>query len=198
MIWADRPGMEAGGRVSALSTFAAAASAGRRRGDPARLGRGIGLRSAVACVVGGAAGVVLDSQLGLMHESDLPGDIRRVLVRMDGSETVTAGRQRGIQVTGTPARLAGPPDAQRRCCRPARTARTARAFRGPGAGHRRSRPRPAIGPHQQASGSGKRSTRSLMTTSIAPPQGPWRNSRCCSPALFTTPGPRPPSRPWQR
>jgi hypothetical protein len=53
---------------------------------------------------------VLDSQLGLMPESDLPGDIRRVLRQMDGPETVMVAGQRGIQVTGTSARLAGPWD----------------------------------------------------------------------------------------
>jgi acyl transferase domain-containing protein/NAD(P)H-dependent flavin oxidoreductase YrpB (nitropropane dioxygenase family) len=107
-------GMEAGGRVSDLSTFVLLQQllADDAVALPVWAAGGIGLRTAVACLVGGAAGVVLDSQLGLMPESDLPGDIRRVLARMDGSETVTAGHQRGIQVTGTPARLAGPRDGE--------------------------------------------------------------------------------------
>jgi len=73
---------------------------------------GIGPRTAVACVIGGAAGVVLDSQLSLMPESDLPGDIRRLLRRVDGMETVEAAGQHGIKVTGAPARLARPWDTE--------------------------------------------------------------------------------------
>jgi NAD(P)H-dependent flavin oxidoreductase YrpB (nitropropane dioxygenase family) len=101
-------GMEAGGRVSDLSTFVLLQQllADDAVTLPVWAAGGIGPRTAVACVVGGAAGVVLDSQLGLMPESDLPGDIRRVLARTDGSQTVAAGHQRGIQVTGAPARLA--------------------------------------------------------------------------------------------
>jgi NAD(P)H-dependent flavin oxidoreductase YrpB (nitropropane dioxygenase family) len=107
-------GTESGGRVSALSTFTLLQQllADRTVTLPVWAAGGIGLRTAVACVVGGAAGVVLDSQLGLMPESDLPGDIRRVLERMDGSETVMAAGQRGIRVTGAPAWLAGARDTQ--------------------------------------------------------------------------------------
>jgi acyl transferase domain-containing protein/NAD(P)H-dependent flavin oxidoreductase YrpB (nitropropane dioxygenase family) len=105
-------GMEAGGRVGSLSTFVLLQQliADETLTLPLWAMGGIGPRTAVACIIGGAAGVVLDSQLGLMPESDLPGDIRRVLRRMDGSETVMAAGQHGIQVTDTPARLAGPRD----------------------------------------------------------------------------------------
>ena len=109
-------GMEAGGRVSGLSTFVLLQQllADDTVTLPVWAAGGIGLRTAVACVVGGAAGVVLDSQLGLMPESDLPGNVRRVLARMDGSETVTVGEQRGVRVTGALARLAGPRDTDTR------------------------------------------------------------------------------------
>jgi acyl transferase domain-containing protein/NAD(P)H-dependent flavin oxidoreductase YrpB (nitropropane dioxygenase family) len=105
-------GMEAGGRVGSLSTFVLLQQviADETLTLPTWAMGGIGLRTAVACIIGGAAGVILDSQLSLMPESDLPSDIRRVLRRMDGSETVTAAGQHGIQVTGTPARLARPSD----------------------------------------------------------------------------------------
>ncbi|MDT5023705.1 MAG: hypothetical protein QOE61_131, partial [Micromonosporaceae bacterium] len=78
-------GAESGGRVSELGTYVLlqqilAASAGL----PVWAAGGIGLRTAAASVLGGAAGVVLDSQLGLLPESDLPGEICRPLRRMDG------------------------------------------------------------------------------------------------------------------
>jgi acyl transferase domain-containing protein/NAD(P)H-dependent flavin oxidoreductase YrpB (nitropropane dioxygenase family) len=105
-------GMESGGLVSDLSTFVLLQ---QLLGDdsltlPVWAAGGIGLHTAAACVVGGAAGVVLDSQLGLMPESDLPGDVMRVLRRMDGSETVVSGGLRGVKVTGSPRRLVGPRD----------------------------------------------------------------------------------------
>ncbi|MBX7165577.1 MAG: SDR family NAD(P)-dependent oxidoreductase [Pirellulales bacterium] len=49
---------------------------------------GIGLRTAAACVAAGAAGVVLDWQLGLLRESPLSDSFKRRLAQMDGSETV--------------------------------------------------------------------------------------------------------------
>jgi acyl transferase domain-containing protein/NAD(P)H-dependent flavin oxidoreductase YrpB (nitropropane dioxygenase family) len=102
-------GMESGGRVSDLSAFVLLQQllADDDLTLPVWAAGGIGLHTACACLVGGAAGVVLDSQLGLMPESDLPDDVTRLLRRMDGSETVTAQGQRGIRVTGTPLRLAG-------------------------------------------------------------------------------------------
>ncbi len=105
-------GMESGGRVSDLSTFVLLQQLledGTLR-LPVWAAGGIGLRTAAACVLGGAAGVVLDSQLGLMPESDLPGDVMRLLRRMDGSETAVSPGRRGVRVTGRPARLAGPRD----------------------------------------------------------------------------------------
>jgi acyl transferase domain-containing protein/NAD(P)H-dependent flavin oxidoreductase YrpB (nitropropane dioxygenase family) len=105
-------GMESGGPVGDLSTFVLLQQLLETDGLdlPVWAAGGIGVHTAVACVLGGAAGVVLDSQLGLMPESDLPGDVMRVLRRMDGSETVVSPDGRGVRVTGRPARLAGPRD----------------------------------------------------------------------------------------
>jgi acyl transferase domain-containing protein/NAD(P)H-dependent flavin oxidoreductase YrpB (nitropropane dioxygenase family) len=106
-------GMESGGRVSELSTFVLLQQllTATDVGLPVWAAGGIGLRAAVACVAGGAAGVVLDSQFGLMPESDLPDDVMNVLRRLDGSETVAVPGMRGIAVTGSPLRLAGRRDA---------------------------------------------------------------------------------------
>jgi acyl transferase domain-containing protein/NAD(P)H-dependent flavin oxidoreductase YrpB (nitropropane dioxygenase family) len=106
-------GMESGGRVSDLSTFVLLQQLleDRTVSLPVWAAGGIGLRTAAACVLGGAAGVVLDSQLALMPESELPGDVMRVLRRLDGSETVMSPGQRGLRVVGRPARIAGPRDA---------------------------------------------------------------------------------------
>jgi acyl transferase domain-containing protein/NAD(P)H-dependent flavin oxidoreductase YrpB (nitropropane dioxygenase family) len=109
-------GMESGDRVSDLSTFVLLQQLLADDGLtlPLWAAGGIGLRTAVACIAGGAAGVVLDSQLGLMPESDLPGDVLAVLRRLDGAETVMAAGRRGVRITGTPARLAGPRDTDTR------------------------------------------------------------------------------------
>ena len=105
-------GMESGGRVGDLSTFVLLQQlvADRDVTVPVWAAGGIGPRTAGACVLGGAAGVVLDTQLALMPESDLPGDVARVLRRIDGSETVLSAGQRGIRVAGRPVRIAGPRD----------------------------------------------------------------------------------------
>ena len=92
-------GMESGGRVSDLSTFVLlqrliAAGVGDL---PVWAAGGIGPRTAAAAVTGGAAGVVLDSQLLLMPEADLPDDARAAVARMDGTETVIAGGLRGLR-----------------------------------------------------------------------------------------------------
>ena len=52
---------------------------------------GIGLHTAAAARVAGAAGVLLDSQLLLTRESPLPDSVRSLIATMDGSETVVVG-----------------------------------------------------------------------------------------------------------
>jgi acyl transferase domain-containing protein/NAD(P)H-dependent flavin oxidoreductase YrpB (nitropropane dioxygenase family) len=93
-------GMESGGRVSDLSSFVLLQ---QLVGDeavtvPIWVAGGIGARTAAACVVGGAAGVVLDTQLTLMPESDLPDRAVAAIRRMDGTEAVLDGQIRGIRL----------------------------------------------------------------------------------------------------
>ncbi|WP_433605575.1 SDR family NAD(P)-dependent oxidoreductase [Dactylosporangium sp. CA-139114] len=97
-------GCEAGGRVGELSAFVLLQQllADEALALPVWVAGGIGPRTAAACVVGGAAGVVLDSQLALMPESDLPEDVRAVIGRMDGSETVLSDGVRGLRRDGRP------------------------------------------------------------------------------------------------
>jgi acyl transferase domain-containing protein/NAD(P)H-dependent flavin oxidoreductase YrpB (nitropropane dioxygenase family) len=81
-------GREAGGRADELSTFVLLQ---QLLGDdglelPVWAAGGIGPRTAAACVLGGAAGVVLESQLALMPESDLPADTLAAIRRLDGSD----------------------------------------------------------------------------------------------------------------
>lgn len=48
---------------------------------------GIGPHTAAAAVAGGASGVVLDVQLALVRETDLPAGVVAALKAMDGTET---------------------------------------------------------------------------------------------------------------
>jgi len=89
-------GHEAGGEVGELGSFVLLQRLLSERGLslPVWLWGGIGLRTAAAAVVGGAAGVVLDSQLALLTESDLSDEVASAIATMDGSETVViAGRR---------------------------------------------------------------------------------------------------------
>ncbi|MFB4303350.1 SDR family NAD(P)-dependent oxidoreductase [Actinomadura sp. NTSP31] len=82
-------GGEAGGRVGDLTTFVLLQRllADERVDVPVLAAGGIGPRTAAAAVAGGAAGVVLDVQLALVREMDLPADVAAALTAMDGSET---------------------------------------------------------------------------------------------------------------
>lgn len=97
-------GSEAGGRAGELSSFVLLQQllADEAVTVPVWVAGGIGPRTAAACVVGGAAGVVLDSQLALMPESELPEDVRAVIARMEGSETVLHDGVRGLRRDGRP------------------------------------------------------------------------------------------------
>ncbi|MFB9186013.1 beta-ketoacyl synthase N-terminal-like domain-containing protein, partial [Dactylosporangium sucinum] len=98
-------GSEAGGRSGDLSSFVLLQQllADEALELPVWVAGGIGPRTAAACVVGGAAGVVVDTQLALMPESDLPEDVRSVIGRMDGSETVLCDGVRGLRRDGRSA-----------------------------------------------------------------------------------------------
>jgi acyl transferase domain-containing protein/NAD(P)H-dependent flavin oxidoreductase YrpB (nitropropane dioxygenase family) len=93
-------GTESGGRVSELSAFILLqqVAADEAVSSPLWVAGGIGPRTAAACVVGGATGVVLDSQFALMGESDLPDDVRSLIRRMDGSESFLANGWRGMSL----------------------------------------------------------------------------------------------------
>ncbi|MET7570269.1 SDR family NAD(P)-dependent oxidoreductase [Streptomyces sp. NPDC005492] len=89
-------GAESGGRVGELSTFVLLQRLLAEPGVdvPIWACGGIGPRTAAAAVAGGAAGVVLDSQLALLAESGLPETAAAALRSMDGSETtVVAGHR---------------------------------------------------------------------------------------------------------
>ncbi|MCC5474112.1 type I polyketide synthase [Streptomyces barringtoniae] len=99
-------GGESGGRVGELSTFVLLQqllSDEESRRLPVWACGGIGPRTAAAAVAGGAAGVVLDSQLALLAESGLPETVRSVLRTLDGSETVVLGGHRVLRRRGPDA-----------------------------------------------------------------------------------------------
>ncbi|MFD5784660.1 SDR family oxidoreductase [Streptomyces sp. NPDC126933] len=83
-------GAESGGRAGELSTFVLLQQvlADPDLTLPVWACGGIGPHTAAAAVAGGAAGVVLDTQLALFDEAGLPTDITGALTGLDGSETV--------------------------------------------------------------------------------------------------------------
>ncbi|MFF4407867.1 SDR family NAD(P)-dependent oxidoreductase [Streptomyces sp. NPDC001404] len=98
-------GNEAGGRVGELSTFVLLQQlvADPGPGLPVWACGGIGPHTAAAAVVGGAAGVVLDTQLALLDESGVPEEAAAAVRTMDGSETVTAAGYRVLRRRGPDA-----------------------------------------------------------------------------------------------
>ena len=90
-------GMESGGRVSELSSFVLMQQLVTEMDLPVWVAGGIGPRTAAASVVGGAAGVLLDTQLALLPESTVPDDVASLLRRMDGTEVVSEGERRGLR-----------------------------------------------------------------------------------------------------
>ncbi|WP_438484775.1 SDR family NAD(P)-dependent oxidoreductase [Streptomyces sp. S186] len=98
-------GNEAGGRVGELSTFVLLQQlvADPEIGLPVWACGGIGPHTAAAAVVGGAAGVVLDTQLALLDESGVPEEAAAAVRTMDGSETVVAAGQRVLRRRGPDA-----------------------------------------------------------------------------------------------
>ncbi|WP_435613079.1 SDR family oxidoreductase [Streptomyces sp. bgisy159] len=92
-------GTESGGRVGESGTFVLLQ---RLLGEPELdlpvwACGGIGPRTAAAAVAGGAAGVVLDTQLALLAESSLPGPAAAALRSLDGSETVVVAGHRVLR-----------------------------------------------------------------------------------------------------
>ncbi|MYU67788.1 nitronate monooxygenase, partial [Streptomyces sp. SID69] len=99
-------GAETGGRTGELSTFVLLQ---QLLGDeqladvPVWACGGVGPRTAAAAMAGGAAGVVLDSQLALLPESRLPEAVRAVLRSLDGAETMVLGGHRVLRRRGPDA-----------------------------------------------------------------------------------------------
>ena len=108
-------GAECGGRIGELSTFVLLQQllAASGPGLPVWACGGIGPHTAAAAVAGGAAGVVLDSQLALLAESALPEPAAAALRSMDGSETVVVAGHRVLLRRG-PGAPRVPDDAEPR------------------------------------------------------------------------------------
>jgi 3-oxoacyl-(acyl-carrier-protein) synthase/NAD(P)H-dependent flavin oxidoreductase YrpB (nitropropane dioxygenase family) len=97
-------GEETGGRVGQGSAFILLQrilAIPETRDIPVWCQGGMGLHTAVAAMVGGACGVVLDSQLALLHCSTLPKQVKDVVEAMDGSETRVLGGYRVYSRPGT-------------------------------------------------------------------------------------------------
>ncbi|MGA6154002.1 SDR family NAD(P)-dependent oxidoreductase [Stenotrophomonas sp. NPDC087984] len=95
-------GSEGGGRIGTLGTFVLLQRllADPRVPLPVWACGGIGPHTAAASVLGGAAGVVLDTQLALLAESGLPEDRAAVIRSMDGSETTVLDGHRVLRRRG--------------------------------------------------------------------------------------------------
>ncbi|WP_417801529.1 SDR family oxidoreductase [Streptomyces aureoversilis] len=91
-------GGESGGRVGPVGTFVLLQQVLGEPGVtiPVWACGGIGPRTAAAAVAGGAAGVVLDSQLALLAESGLDGRTAAEIRAMDGSETTVVDGHREL------------------------------------------------------------------------------------------------------
>ncbi|MGY0064503.1 SDR family NAD(P)-dependent oxidoreductase [Streptomyces sp. LZ34] len=92
-------GGESGGRVGALGTFVLLQQllAEPEVSVPVWACGGIGVHTAAAAVVGGAAGVVLDTQLALLAESGVPEETAAALRSLDGSETAVVDGHRVLR-----------------------------------------------------------------------------------------------------
>lgn len=80
-------GAESGGRIGEETALVLLQALITECTCPIWVQGGIGLHTAAACIAGGAVGVVLDSQLALARDVQLPDEIRAALLAMDGSET---------------------------------------------------------------------------------------------------------------
>ncbi|MFF1612491.1 SDR family NAD(P)-dependent oxidoreductase [Amycolatopsis sp. NPDC058278] len=96
-------GHECGGRIGELSTFVLlqALLADDGVGVGVWAAGGIGPHTAAAAVAGGAAGVVVDTQLALLPEAELPSALTTALTGLDGSETTVADGVRVLARRGT-------------------------------------------------------------------------------------------------
>ncbi|QNP69001.1 SDR family oxidoreductase [Streptomyces roseirectus] len=93
-------GSESGGRVGELSTFVLLQQLLAEVDVPVWACGGIGPRTAAAAVAGGAAGVVVDSQLALLAESSLPDHLAAVVRTLDGTESAVMDGRRVVERRG--------------------------------------------------------------------------------------------------
>ncbi|MEZ4767668.1 MAG: SDR family NAD(P)-dependent oxidoreductase [Caldilineales bacterium] len=91
-------GHESGGFVGEETTFVLLQRCLMHLSLPVFAHGGIGLHTAAACYAAGAAGIVLDAQLALAKESQLPEAVKDAVASMDGSETVCLGAELGQAV----------------------------------------------------------------------------------------------------
>ena len=82
-------GCESGGRIGDFTAFVLLQLLMQKIDNlPIWVQGGVGLHTAAACIVGGAQGIVLDSQLACLEESSLSSEIKQTIARMDGSEII--------------------------------------------------------------------------------------------------------------
>jgi acyl transferase domain-containing protein/NAD(P)H-dependent flavin oxidoreductase YrpB (nitropropane dioxygenase family)/NADP-dependent 3-hydroxy acid dehydrogenase YdfG/acyl carrier protein len=95
-------GSESGGRVGELTAFVLLQRLVDEVDVPIWVAGGIGPNTAAAAVAGGAAGVVLDSQLALVTEvrDSLRPEVSAAIGAMDGADTVIVDGHRSIQRPG--------------------------------------------------------------------------------------------------
>lgn len=95
-------GFEAGGLIGDLTTFVLVQRLIHDVDVPVWGMGGIGPHTAAALVAGGARGVVIDSQLALVAEAQLPGEVAAAIAAMDGSETTVIDGHRVYTRPGLP------------------------------------------------------------------------------------------------
>jgi acyl transferase domain-containing protein/NAD(P)H-dependent flavin oxidoreductase YrpB (nitropropane dioxygenase family) len=93
-------GHEASGPVGELSSFVLLQQLVDAVDVPVWLWGGVGVHTAAAAVMGGATGVVLDTQLALLAESDVDEALAAAIRPMDGSETTVVDGQRVLARRG--------------------------------------------------------------------------------------------------
>lgn len=90
-------GNEAGGRVGDTTTFVLIQQCVRNLKVPTWAQGGIGIHTVAAVAAAGAAGVVLDAQLYLCKDAQMPASVQMRLARFDGSETVLVSPSEGVR-----------------------------------------------------------------------------------------------------
>ncbi|RZS34101.1 polyketide-type polyunsaturated fatty acid synthase PfaA [Herbihabitans rhizosphaerae] len=95
-------GNESGGQVSEYGSFVLLQRLLAETRLPVWVCGGVGPRTAAAAVVGGAAGVVLDTQLALLQESEIDDAIAAAVSASDGADTAMVDGRRVLARRGAP------------------------------------------------------------------------------------------------